>query len=527
MKGYTHWLCYVLGFMLIVVATISRAGQPLLSIVAVYKAPTTLATNSFTAAVYKITNNSPALSTFTLQPIQGISQVTTTAGACSNPIRLTQGQSCNLNLRIMGNSLPARITSGPVVCSSSPYGCSQPTLADSLNITTSSVYSKTPNNWISVLIDQDGLPADLATYVNKIITLAPSLEQIHLRVSGAESTDYTPYANVINLLRTAYPQTLQIGFHPDNTPSSDDIASWGCTNTPTWECVLNASIISMNAMNAVADPNHTHQGFNVFSLEQSYIEPVDSPTLKNIKVCLNPAQGASGSNCPCLNPADDTDPVTCNGNPHVTTATPVVSFGDVLPSYGGSDIYGSDALDFGYPQYYNLGKRLTPNGVLITGSPPLAPFFPTDTTACITDPSATDLNVVDVSASYPNPIPCNYPTGTTVYVDPTNNAPTPSIAAPYVAYLMTQLPPISNTVDTSGATVYITFSGEASPTFLGAPGWTLSLINQFHTNLTSSFSLLQQYQTQDPTLNLFPSGGTSPTAIKYALWSYAAILNNE
>lgn len=516
-----------IGCILFLVLKIGFAGQPLLSIVAVYPAPKTLATNSFTAAVYKITNNAPTLSTFSMQPIQGVSQITTTAGACSNPIQLNQGQSCNLNLRIMGSAVATHISGGPIICKSSPYGCSQPSESDSLNITTSLAYSKSQNNWISVLIDQDGLPADLSTYVNQIIALAPALEQIHLRVSGAESTNYTNYANVINLLRTAYPQTIQIGFHPDNTPTSDDIASWGCTATPNWQCVLNASIVSMNAMNSVADPNHTNQGFNIFSLEQSYIEPVDSTTLQNIKACLNPAVAASGANCPCLNPADSTNPTTCNGNPHVATASPVVSFGDVLPSYGGSDIYGSTALDFGYPQYYNLGKRLYPNGVLIPGSSPLAPFFPTSTTGCITDPYSTGINVVDVSASYTNPIPCSYPTGATVYTDPTSGAPTPAIAGNYVAYLMTQLPPISNTINTNGATVYITFSGEASPEFLGAPGWTLGLINQFNSDLNSSFTTLQQYQAQDSSLNLFPNGGTNPNAIKYALWSYAAVLKNE
>ena len=55
------------------------------------------------------------------------------------------------------------------------------------------------NNWISVLIDQDGPPGDLATYVNQIVTLAPALEQIHLRVFGSQAADYTTYANLILL----------------------------------------------------------------------------------------------------------------------------------------------------------------------------------------------------------------------------------------------------------------------------------------------------------------------------------------
>ena len=523
MKGHLLRFFTCLLFFIVAIPAVA-ASQPMLSITALYKAPTTLAKNSFAAAVYQITNHA-SVTSFTMQPIQGVTQITTTANACSNPIHLAQGQSCNLNLRLIGSQMPNSIVAGPVICAAGPYGCNQPSQTDSLQVTISAPIIQ--NNWISVLIDQDGPTGDLATYVNQIITLAPGIEQIHLRVFGNQSTNYALYANLINLLRTAYPQTLSIGFHPDNFGHPDDIASWGCANTPTWQCVLNASIISMNGMNSVADPNHSGQGFNIFSIEESYIEPVGASDLQNIKVCLNQPIANPAAHCPCLNPDDETDPVHCQGNPHVTSAAPAVTFGNVLASYGGSEIYGPYALDFGYPQYYNLGKRLTPNGILIPGSAPLAPYFPTSTTSCVTNPDATDINVVDVSAAYTNPIPCNYPTSDTVYTDPGTAAPTPSIASAYVAYLMTQLPPISNTVDTSGATVYLTFSGEASPTFLGAPGWSLTLINQFHTDLMQNFTLLQQYQTQNPSLTLFPSGGTNPSAIKYAIWSYAAILNNE
>ncbi|MDX2345880.1 MAG: hypothetical protein QNK11_03280 [Legionella sp.] len=91
------------------------------------------------------------------------------------------------------------------------------------------------------------------------------------------------------------------------------------------------------------------------------------------------------------------------------------------------------------------------------------------------------------------------------------------LAAAYDAYLMTQLAPISETVETNGATVYITFSGE--PEFLGSTGWTLSKINAFNTQLNTNFSTLNQLIP-----GIIPTG-VDTSAIKYAIWNFDAIIN--
>jgi hypothetical protein len=106
-------------------SSVSFASVPLLTITPIYKAPTLLANNSFTAAVYQVTNNTSSLSTFYMQPISGITQNITNTGACSNPIVLRQGQSCLLNLRIIGSQLPPKVTAGPVICNNA-FACSQP-----------------------------------------------------------------------------------------------------------------------------------------------------------------------------------------------------------------------------------------------------------------------------------------------------------------------------------------------------------------------------------------------------------------
>lgn len=505
------------------------AAQPILSIVALYKAPSQLAPNSFTAAVYQVTNNTSSLTSFAMKAIAGVTQVTNLPGACQNPIQLNQGQSCQLNLRIQGNKLASNLTSGPIICNNAPQplSCSQPSQSDSFNLTVLST-PLVQNNWIGVLIAQDPPPADLATYMNQIISLAPAQTQIHFRFP-AGGTNYQTYADLINLFRTAYGSSLLIGFHPDASTSSFDL--WGCSglHTPTdAECVLNATIRAMNAIDAIADPQHTGNGFNIYSIEQSYVIPTPSPptpplvTYSDIKACLNP---------PDVPPSSG----TCPSN--VTIASlPYVKFGSVLPSYGdctgmSSCEYGTDALDYGYPQYYNLGKQIGPYTALITNG-----FFPSFTTSCFSPPYSSHLYVVDEdngSSPYSPQIPCNNPANAFVYQNPvTKETPDVSVASAYVAYPMTQLEPISNIPDTNGATVFITFSGEGQTDypslFLGAPGWSLANILQFYTGINADFNMLyQQYPPPDP---MFANGifaqGITPSSLQYAIWNFDNILAN-
>jgi hypothetical protein len=379
--------------------------------------------------------------------------------------------------------------------------------------------------WISVLIAQyapDTDPALQQIYVNKIKKLAPNLEQIHLRIPSTKNApeshpDIPAFVHLIGLFRTAYGSTLKIGFHPDND-SHTSCQSWACTSTPcdstntaAWHCVLDKSIRTMNAMNLLADSNGSGNGFTIFSIEQSYVEPIPG-SVEEIKHTLS-----GGAN-----------PI-----PGVTVASPPVAFGYVAPSHGGSDLYGPDGFDYGYPQYYNKGKALTDDAqVLIQGRTPYFPApsaqdcLPTPSNPCKVPPiPPVTITVVDVDTpgAYLCPkIPCfNQSLVQNVYTslpDGSSGA-SPAFAASYLAYIMTQLPPISNTVNLGGSEVFITLSGE--PDILGAPGWTIENINEFNAQLVLNFATLKN---QVP--SLFPSGGTDPTTLKYGIWSFEAILEN-
>ena len=484
------------------------AAQPLVTITPLFKAPATLASNSFSAAMYLVTNNTKTLTSFVMQANPGVEQVTNIPGACGNPITLNYGESCQLDLKIVG-----KVSGGPVICNNAPkpLSCSQPSVADSMTV--SLTQPITQNTWISVLIAQDQPPDDIATYMNQIISLAPAMEQLHLRVTPGD-TNYALYSNLIRLLHTAYGADLQIGYHPDNSSSS--YSGWGCDTPPPSppnpapvapnvysSCVLNATLQNMNAMNAAIDPNNTGMGFTIFSLEQDDVEisPSTNENFQDIKACLNPAVAAQGSSCPVA-----------------TLASPVVTFGDVTQSYG-EGYYGPTMLDYTYPQFYNLGKRISTYQDLFTNG-----FFPTYTTSCET--YSQNLYVVDVdsNSAYAPEIPClgagqTYPNAYS-YQDPSTHTINPSIASAYMSYLMTQEPPIAVTIPLSGSIAYITFSGEDF--ILGSPGWNLSALGEFFSSLTKDFVTLKGIYPE-----LFPPQGTDPTTLKYAIWNFSSVLGNE
>ncbi len=101
-----------------------------------YYPPTVSITPVGSATVkYVITNQSSKTHTLVMQPITGLTQVTT-AGNCPNPFKLAYQQSCTLSLLVSGSTLTNDVRGGPLVCQQgSTLQCYQPALADILNIT--------------------------------------------------------------------------------------------------------------------------------------------------------------------------------------------------------------------------------------------------------------------------------------------------------------------------------------------------------------------------------------------------------
>lgn len=521
----------ILAICLSLYSTFIFATGPLVSIVPINK-PTSVARNGMTSGSYLLTNNSSTITSFALQPVPGVIQITDGSQVCKNPITLNgRGSTCQLNLQFIGSQIKSGVNLGPTICNNSPkpLACSLPSKQNLINL---SLTAAEENTWLSVLIAQDSPPPDnpaitphtFSNYVNQIYQLAPNAEQIHIRIrpfdAPTQCTDptalcaepYLDYVNVALALRQKYSPALILGFHPDNSDGSESY--WGCSHND-WQCVLNYTILVMNNINAMIDTYHV-TGYQTFSEEYpDYLIPqtVTADSIAEVKACLQNPRGAS---CPTA---------------VVNSANPGVTFGDVLGNNNGFNdaIYGSNELDFGYIQYYNLVENVpeSDNSLLSTG------FF-TDT-SCASSPQTVtiiDANLTGSTIVTPYTlIPCNLPLPTYpandvyTYAQSPQPIPDPIYAATYVGYLTAlQAPLKQGYVPPAGTKIYTMYSGE--PEFLGAPGWTLANISSFYTNLVSSINAL----CNPPYNNLNITGcpfTTNLNNMQFGIWNFTQILVNN
>lgn len=136
--------------LLIITAAFVQAGSPLFTLTPLTATTVSVPSNSTVQVQYTVTNNTRITRALTIQPITAVTQVTTGSGVCTSPFTLTSNQSCTLTLNIDGATLAAAlspsITVGPIVCKTKgngdnnpdPFLCSQPSVANSLNITVGS-----------------------------------------------------------------------------------------------------------------------------------------------------------------------------------------------------------------------------------------------------------------------------------------------------------------------------------------------------------------------------------------------------
>ncbi len=136
-----HNMPFVFFFSLLAF-TVYGGTQPKFELIPQTATTINLPRNGSFTVEYQVTNQTDLTRTLTMVGIQGITQVTTGAGVCGNPFKLASKQHCLLKLLIVGSEIPQNITAGPEICAvksnsntPSPFLCSQPSLANSLNIT--------------------------------------------------------------------------------------------------------------------------------------------------------------------------------------------------------------------------------------------------------------------------------------------------------------------------------------------------------------------------------------------------------
>lgn len=112
------------------------AGIPLWTFDPLTDTTITVPANGTVMVQYRVTNQSSKPHTLTMQPIQGITQMTTGLNVCGNPFVLRGKNSCILSLQINGSQLRNPVTNGPVVCQQgNPNQCYRPSSTNVLDIT--------------------------------------------------------------------------------------------------------------------------------------------------------------------------------------------------------------------------------------------------------------------------------------------------------------------------------------------------------------------------------------------------------
>ncbi|KTD02831.1 NHL repeat protein [Legionella feeleii] len=111
-------------------------GIPLWTVIPDPNYPTSLYLTPMGKAnvVYTVTNKSHKTHTLAMQPIRGVTQITS-GDNCSSVFTLAYQKSCTLSLSINGNLLTGDIHGGPVVCEQGgTFECYQPSFPNILNI---------------------------------------------------------------------------------------------------------------------------------------------------------------------------------------------------------------------------------------------------------------------------------------------------------------------------------------------------------------------------------------------------------
>ncbi|USQ12852.1 DUF1566 domain-containing protein [Legionella lytica] len=111
------------------------AGTPLWTFEPLTATTVSVPSNGTALVQYRVTNQSSKPHTLIMQPIRGITQITTGLGICGNPFVLSGKGSCILSLQISGSQLSSPVIDGPVVCQQGNHNqCYRPSAANILRI---------------------------------------------------------------------------------------------------------------------------------------------------------------------------------------------------------------------------------------------------------------------------------------------------------------------------------------------------------------------------------------------------------
>lgn len=141
-------LLYLL--VLLFIPRFAIAGAPLFTLTPLTPTAFEMFRTNTATVQYQVQNQSSKPHTLVMQPISGVTQVTS-AGNCPNPFALSGKQSCILTLEVNGSQISNPLNGGPIICQQGPDGnpnpllCYQPSATNILNITLAPQYTITPS----------------------------------------------------------------------------------------------------------------------------------------------------------------------------------------------------------------------------------------------------------------------------------------------------------------------------------------------------------------------------------------------
>lgn len=238
------------------------AGAPLWTFTPLTSTTIVIPSNSLATVQYRVTNQSSRAHTLTMEPITGVTQETSGARVCGNPIRLNGKDSCTLSLRINGSMITSPVVNGPTLCQKgSRLQCYRPAQANVLRITQAA-----PSN--QALIEVIGSPLSLT--IGSTGQLSIRNNTLDLAATNITS-DFTGTAldgnlaetgnTCANLLPTA---TCTLTYTPGNAEVAQTNFPIEGTNTNTVTAAI--SIQSGSALTAINPNSGTTSGGTGFTL---------------------------------------------------------------------------------------------------------------------------------------------------------------------------------------------------------------------------------------------------------------------
>lgn len=142
--------------------------------------------NGVAMVQYRVTNQSSKPHTLIMQPIPGITQITTGLSVCSAPFVLSGKSSCILSLEINGSQLSGPLTDGPVVCQQGNLNqCYRPSAANILRVTVTPVSMVTLSVNPTTLLFAENSTGDVTVTNNADSPVAA--ENVVATIPGASS----------------------------------------------------------------------------------------------------------------------------------------------------------------------------------------------------------------------------------------------------------------------------------------------------------------------------------------------------